>query len=190
MGVRRRIRSNAWLYGAVRRVKSFYCRIKYRLRAVHSTAYLAAGSSISRDLQLGAYSYVGPGASIAPGVRGGNYVMLGPRVVVVGKDHLFNKPGVPTIFSGRPVARVTIIEDDVWIGANSTIIAGVRIGRGAIVAAGAVVVRDVAEYSIVAGVPAKEIAVRFYGDDRSVHDEMLKKVPSKGAFCDDVSVQS
>ena len=54
-----------------------------------------------------------------------------------------------------------VIEDDVWIGARVTVLGGVTIGRGAIVAAGAVVTKNVAPYSIVAGVPAKPLKMRF-----------------------------
>lgn len=53
------------------------------------------------------------------------------------------------------------IGDDVWIGYGSTILSGVKIGQGAIVAAGSVVVKDVPEYSIVGGVPAKILKYRF-----------------------------
>ncbi len=52
------------------------------------------------------------------------------------------------------------IEDDVWLGVNSTVLAGVTIGKGSIVAAGAVVTKDVPPYAIVAGVPAKVISTR------------------------------
>lgn len=180
------IRSFGSVYSFLRSCRANYRRFLYGLKFVDSRAYLAGGSSISKDFRLGAYSYIGPGASIAPGVKAGNYVMFGPRVLVVGKDHLFDKPGVPTIFSGRPPAAVTVIEDDVWVGAGSVIIAGVRIGRGAIVAAGAVVTRNVPEYSIVGGVPAKVIGSRFDESQRLIHDEMLRGCPQEGQFCADV----
>ena len=58
------------------------------------------------------------------------------------------------------VAGVITIESDVWIGANTTIVGGVRVGQGSVVAAGAVVVRDVEPYTIVGGVPARFIKKR------------------------------
>lgn len=61
-----------------------------------------------------------------------------------------------------------VIEDDVWIGANCIILSGVRIGRGAIVAAGSVVNKNIEPYSIVAGVPAKMIKKRF--SDESIQE--------------------
>jgi len=179
-------RSNSKLYLALRSLRMRLTLARYGLRCVDRTSYIAPGSSISRDFTMGSYSYVGPGALIAPGVKCGKYVMFGPQVMVVGRDHLFQEPGVPVIFSGRPPAEVTEIGDDAWIGARSLIIAGVTIGRGAIVAAGAVVTNDVAPYSIVAGVPARAIGERFDPEGQRVHDEMLARPAQRGAFCEDV----
>ncbi|PIB95634.1 hypothetical protein CSW60_13660 [Caulobacter sp. X] len=66
------------------------------------------------------------------------------------------------------------IEDDVWIGFNVTILSGVRIGRGAVVAAGAVVVRDVGAYQIVAGNPARVIGERLNEELRIQHEAALR----------------
>jgi maltose O-acetyltransferase len=54
-----------------------------------------------------------------------------------------------------------VIEDDVWVGANSTILPGVKVGRGSVIGAGSVVNRDIPEYSFAAGVPAKVIRRRI-----------------------------
>ena len=186
--LRRGIVSVSWLYASLRYIRASIRRFRYGVKFVHPTAYLAAGSSISKYFRLGAFSYIGPMASIAPGVSAGNYVMFGPRVVIIGKDHRFDKPGCPMIFSGRPHAARTIIENDVWVGANATIIAGVHVGRGAIVAAGAVVTTDVPSYSIVAGVPAKVIRTRFTDAEIAIHDEMLAQAPMKGSYCSDVDM--
>lgn len=70
------------------------------------------------------------------------------------KDYFFN--GISAISKGD-----IILDDDVWIGYNVTILSGVHIGQGAIVAAGAVVTKDVPPYAIVGGVPAKVIKYRF-----------------------------
>lgn len=67
-----------------------------------------------------------------------------------------------------------IVEDDVWIGENSVILSGVHIGQGAIVAAGAIVTKDVPSYAIVGGVPATIIKYRF--------DEEVRKVLEKIDF--------
>ncbi len=67
-----------------------------------------------------------------------------------------------------------IIEDDVWCGANVTILKGVRIGKGCIVAAGAVVTKSFPPYSIIGGVPAKLIKKRFSDDEIKEHEKLLK----------------
>ena len=74
-------------------------------------------------------------------------------------------PHVGNFVSERKQAyRRVVIGNDVWIGANSVIMPGIAIGNGAIVGAGAVVTRDVPDYAIVAGVPAKVIGSRFSED--------------------------
>lgn len=162
-----------------------YRRRRYRLKHVHPTFYIGGPAHISPDLRADAYSFVAVGARIGPKVSLGKYVMVGPHVAIVGGDHQFDKPGVPIIFSGRPELKPTIIEDDAWLGYNATIIAGVRIGRGAIVAAGAVVTKDVPPYEIYGGVPARKIGERFSNpEDREKHDRMLTEPAKTGDYCE------
>jgi acetyltransferase-like isoleucine patch superfamily enzyme len=111
---------------------------------------------------------------IGPKVTLGRYVLLGPEVAFVGGDHRTDVVGVPMVFAGRPTLEPTRVEDDVWIGARAIIMAGVRIGRGSIVAAGAVVTKDVPPYSVAGGVPARVIGERFADPElRAKHDAML-----------------
>lgn len=135
---------------------------------------VAAGSTISRDIEAGAYSFIGPGSSIYPKVHIGKLTMLAGKVTIVGGDHNYRKPGLPTVFSGRDKLEPTYIGDDVWIGTHTIIMTGVRIGNGAIVAAGSVVTKDVEPYTIVGGVPAKFIKMRFTEDEIKQHEQMLK----------------
>lgn len=93
------------------------------------------------------------------GLRIGNHVRIGHRTSIVTSDHRHDDLNVPIHRQGLVFGEV-IVEDDVWIGCNVTILKGVRIGRGSIIAAGAVVTRDVPEYAIFGGVPAKQIGVR------------------------------
>lgn len=66
-----------------------------------------------------------------------------------------------------------IIEKDVWIGCNVTILAGVKVGRGSIIAAGAVVSKDIPPYSIIGGVPAKVIKFRWTIEEILKHEQIL-----------------
>ena len=66
-----------------------------------------------------------------------------------------------------------VVEDGCWIGANVTILKGVTIGRGSVVAAGAVVTRSCPPYSIVGGVPARVIKPRFTAEEIEEHESLL-----------------
>ncbi len=99
----------------------------------------------------------------------GNYCSIGPECVfMTGGEHPYS--GLSTypflqklgLTDNESVTRGPIVlEDDVWVGFRSIIMSGVRIGKGAVVAAGAVVTKDVPPYAIVGGVPAKVIRYRF-----------------------------
>jgi acetyltransferase-like isoleucine patch superfamily enzyme len=89
----------------------------------------------------------------------GNYVLIADNVSFRTADHEFADPDIPILIQGERRAPI-IVEDDVWIGANVTILRGVRIGKGAIVGANAVVTNDVAPFAIVGGVPARVIGNR------------------------------
>ena len=142
---------------------------------------------MSRDLVAHEYSFINMGCVLGPKVELGRYVMLGPYVSVVGNDHVTSKAGVPIIFSGRPPQKQTFVEDDAWIGFGTIIVAGVRIGRGAIVGAGSVVTKDVPPYEIHAGVPAKKIGERFANEtQRLKHDAMLDGPIVAGQYCSSI----
>jgi acetyltransferase-like isoleucine patch superfamily enzyme len=121
---------------------------------------LGEGLKLGDHSNIGAYSYIGCSGYIEIG----NNVMRGPRVNLMAENHRFERVDIP--MKGQGVDKSFIrIEDDCWIGVNSSVLAGVTIGRGSIVAAGAVVTKDVAPYSIVGGVPARLIRSRKNGDD-------------------------
>lgn len=89
----------------------------------------------------------------------GNDVLIGPHVVIHSANHNFSNKDIPILEQGHTLSKITI-ENDVWIGANTTILAGVTIKSGCVIAAGAVVSKDTLEYSIYGGVPAKLIKKR------------------------------
>jgi acetyltransferase-like isoleucine patch superfamily enzyme len=84
------------------------------------------------------------------GIKIGNHVQIAPNVTLLTANHDQNNL---QILHCKPIT----IKDYAWIGAGSQILPGVTIGKGAIVAAGAVVTKDVPNYAVVAGVPAKVI---------------------------------
>ena len=96
-------------------------------------------------------------------IRIGNDVRIAPHVMIIAANHKFDDVTRPIAKQG--VERKSIvIEDDVWIAGRANIMAGVTVGRGSVVAAGAVVTHDVPPYSVVAGVPARVIKKRKQED--------------------------
>lgn len=108
----------------------------------------------------------------------GDHVIFGPCVTIITGNHR-------TDILGRYISSITdeekkaeddedvVLEGDNWIGANATILKGVHIGEGAIVASGAVVTKDVPPFSIVAGVPAHVVKMRFSSEEIAKHKEIL-----------------
>ena len=86
-------------------------------------------------------------------------VLVAPNVVMRTNNHITSDREIPISQQGD-ISGEIIIENDVWIGANATIVGGVCIGQGAVVGAGAVVTRNVDQYTIVGGVPARFIKMR------------------------------
>ena len=86
----------------------------------------------------------------------GDDVLIGPNVVIRASNHEYRLKDVTINRQGHRGGKI-VIEDDAWIGANCTILPDVRIGKGCVIGAGAVVNSDVAQYSLAGGVPAKII---------------------------------
>jgi acetyltransferase-like isoleucine patch superfamily enzyme len=89
----------------------------------------------------------------------GNNVLIAGHCLVIPANHKFDDVNKPISKQGE-TRKGIVIEDDVWIGSGCRILDGVNIGTGAIVAAGAVVNKDVPPFTIVGGVPAKIIKLR------------------------------
>lgn len=106
----------------------------------------------------------------------GNNVIFGPRPTIITGDHRIDVIGTYIIDSISKLPEndaPVIIEDDVWTGANVTILKGVTIGRGSVIAAGAVATKSCPPYSIIGGVPAKVIKYRFTIDEVMEHERLL-----------------
>ena len=87
--------------------------------------------------------------------------MMGPDVIILNGGHNFQKTDIPMRLQGEKQQIQTIIGDDVWIGTRAIIMPGVKIGKGVIVGAGAVVTKDIPDYAVVGGVPAKILKYRI-----------------------------
>jgi len=149
-------------------------------------------------INIGRCVYIGKGAHIETNATIGDYCLIANDVSIVGRhDHDFSIPGIPMKFTpwildmdkSNPLfSEEARIESDVWLGYRSTILSGTKIGRGAVVAAGSVVVKDVQPYDIVAGVPARHVGRRFTDEQIIEHERKIKNgkfyVSEKGlSYC-------
>lgn len=107
-------------------------------------------------VEIGSHTRVGLGNTIIGPVTIGNKVNLAQNVVLSGMNHNFEDVDQSIAEQGVNVKHI-IIEDDVWVGANSVILAGVRIGQHAVIGAGSVVTKDIPAYSVVLGNPARVV---------------------------------
>jgi len=109
-------------------------------------------------IKIGDNSYIGPHCVLfgAGEIEIGNDVLIAPSVVITSHQHSYHVTTLPMRKQKIRFDKV-FIDNNVWIGAHSTILPGVKIYEGSIIAAGAVVSKDVPPYTIVGGVPAKKI---------------------------------
>jgi acetyltransferase-like isoleucine patch superfamily enzyme len=117
-------------------------------------------------------------------IRIGNKVLFGPKVTIIGGNHNTEVVGkyMYDVQEKRPADDLdVVIEDDVWVGTGVIILNGVHVGRGSVIAAGAVVNKDVPPYVIMAGVPAKPMKLRFDPETILIHEQSLyppeKRIP-------------
>ena len=108
------------------------------------------------DVVIGDCTRIGLHNTIIGPVTIGNHVNLAQGITVTALNHNFSEPAKRIDEQGVSTAPV-VVNDDVWIGANAVILSGVTIGSHSVVAAGAVVTKDVPSRCVVAGVPAKII---------------------------------
>ena len=110
----------------------------------------------------------------------GDHVVFGPHVSIRGGDHRFDIPGryVDTIKDDEKLPQNdadVIFEGDNWIGMNVTILKGVTVGFGSVIAAGAVVTKSIPPYSVAGGVPAKVIRRRFNDEGVLEHESLRSR---------------
>ena len=165
--------------GCTNRFLSFF--YKKMLRGCGSNVRFSALTSdfTYRNITIGNGVYIGPHALFLcteSQIFIGNKVLFGPHVTIIGGDHRITDVGrfIYDVLDKHPEDDQDVhIEDDVWIGTNTTLLKGVTVGRGAVVAAGALVTKDVPPYAIVGGVPAKVLKYRFTPEQIQEHERQL-----------------
>lgn len=171
-------------------LKQLRCIIKI---SIHKNITFGKNSTFGRGtvfyapnkMVIGDNVYIGKYCTLNADIEIGDSVLIGNMVGLIGRyDHDFTCVGKsikdsPWIgdkqydFKGKN--QNIIIESDCWIGYGSTVLTGVKIGKGSIVAAGSVVIKDVEPYTIVAGNPATVISTRFTNEEIRIHEQQLYK---------------
>lgn len=174
-----RLLFNGWEYFKDKLMSKYYkSKMKYCGENVHihpstSVYFGLENLSLGNNVSIPRFSHIF--CTDAP-LTIGNNVIFGPAPTIVTGDHRINVIGTPIFSSHEKLpendAPVTI-EDDVWVGAHATILKGVTIGRGSVIAAGSVVHKSTPPYSISGGVPAKKIKFRFTIDEIIEHERIL-----------------
>jgi acetyltransferase-like isoleucine patch superfamily enzyme len=156
---------------------SWFNYIKLRLKGVPDEVAQAAGKGFycgsdahfrpGEDIVIGENVFMGTHIHIASPCLIKDDSMLASYVALVGGDHRFDQPAVLIRDSGRGTIRRIVIEEDVWIGHGSIILGGVNVGRGAIIAAGSVVSKNVPPVEVWGGIPARFIKNRFASEEQA-----------------------
>ena len=174
----------------IKKLRNIYlARFKWRRFEIGTGFHAGARVRLwaKTTLKIGKNFYIGRDSQIESDCIIGDYVIFGNKVAIVGKyDHHYQQTGIPVrhamqirdaAYNWKGIdAPPTVIGNDVWVGYGVIIMSGVKIGDGAIIAAGSVVVKDVEQYSIYGGVPAKKIKDRFeQPEDLEAHKRLLLK---------------
>jgi acetyltransferase-like isoleucine patch superfamily enzyme len=145
-------------------VKRTFCEPNVRVgsESLITESRIGAYSYVSHDTeifgtQIGKFCSVGPGCRLGVGIHPTDHISTSPVFFSTKKQAGISFVSTDVIKENKDIK----IGNDVWIGANAVILDGVEIGTGAIIAAGAVVTKNVAPYTIVAGVPALSKRKRF-----------------------------
>ncbi len=145
-----------------------------QLRKVGANVTISAGCVFQppSNVEIGDDVYIGPECWFMTSearIRIGSGVIFGPQVAIITGNHNTGDldKRMFDVTDKRPFDDEDVtIEDDVWIGFRATVLKGVRVGTGSVIAAGAVVTRDVAPFDVVAGIPAKRLYNRRNLTDR------------------------
>ena len=170
----------------IKKIRNFLLKnIKWHRYKIGSNFHAGRGVVIwgKSSIKIGDNVYIGRYSSIECDADIGNEVLISNYVQIVGRyDHNYKQIGTMIRSSSQirdedydwhGINSKVIINDDVWIGVNATILSGVEIGRGAIISAGSLVTGDVKPYEVVGGNPAKKISFRFSDEEIKKHEKQL-----------------
>jgi maltose O-acetyltransferase len=123
---------------------------------IEKKSYFGSGLGV----QIGDNSGIGVSCRIPDEIIIGKDVMMGPGCHIFSSNHNFNRKDIPIRLQGYQQNKLTVIDDDVWIGQNVTFTPGRHVAKGSVIGACTLLCKDFPEYSVVGGNPSKLISVR------------------------------
>ena len=150
-----------------KRIRGYFAR--RLLAGCGKCVNIEAGASFGRGntVWLGDYSDLGIDCKINGEVHIGDHSFMGPDVVIYSNNHAFERTDIPIMYQGCSPIEPVWIGNDVWIGTRVIILPGVHIGDHCVIGAGSVVTRDVPDWAIVGGNPARIVRQRIPSVDPS-----------------------
>jgi len=161
----------------------YYFKSFLKFKSVGTNVILSSGGYIIRpeEITFGNNVFIARRFYIsARDLKFGNNIMIGPNVVIECDNHSYSIPG-KTLFevsNKRKIDPITI-ENDIWIGANVTILPGTVIREGTVIGAGSVVTKSMPPYTICIGIPCHPIKTRFSYANLKIH---LQSISSNYSF--------
>ncbi len=152
-------RSNSIYAFGSKQIRYWICKRLFAKCGKNVNIEHGADFGSGRYIEIGDNSGIGVNCVVGRAIIGKN-VMMGPDVVFVTRSHNFLDVDKPMRWAGHLESEPIIIGDDVWIGTRSIILPARKIGTGVVIGAGSVVTKDVPDYAIAAGNPARVIKYR------------------------------
>lgn len=151
--------SDARVSFGAKKIRAFLA--KKTMKSTGKNINIEKGAIFDRTVEIGDNSGIGINCKLYGKIVIGKNVMMGPEVYIYTSNHSFQDASIPMYLQGYEKERPVIIGNDVWIGSRVTILPGTVIGDGSIIGAGSVVTKDIEDYDIVGGNPAKKIKNRL-----------------------------
>lgn len=152
--------SSPFLGGLCKKIRRFLVSFMFKKIGKNVNIEQGARFGFGESVCIGNNSGIGVNALIPPNTIIGNDVMMAPDCIIYSSNHKYKDLSIPMNQQGHEDSKPTIIGNDVWIGGRVIILPGKKIGNGVIISAGSIVTKDLEDYGIYGGNPAKLIKSR------------------------------